>query len=187
MDQDPRRKKDHNDDESEIEKLLEELKREIENQTGSTRFEIIKVPAPQVTLSFHFFTFLLSLLLNVLILTSLSGFIKNWAIYEKIYQFGLFILIFTLIEELIKILMNHFLPQKLLVLSFGAILGVATIVAFIIGSIITPGFKLYNVNATIVLFFGFIILRSIIKTGIMRYWFQRRVVNARKINKGKRG
>jgi len=178
MDQDPRRKKDHNDDESEIEKLLEELKREIENQTGSTRFEIIKVPAPQVTLSFHIFTFLLS---------SLSGFIKNWAIYEKIYQFGLFILIFTVIEELIKILMNHFLPQKLLVLSFGAILGVATIVAFIIGSIITPGFKLYNVNATIVLFFGFIILRSIIKTGIMRYWFQRRVVNARKINKGKRG
>ena len=83
--------------------------------------------------------------------------------------------------------MNHFLSQKPLVLSFGAILGVATIVAFIIGSIITPGFKLYNVNATIVLFFGFIILRSIIKTGIMRYWFQRRVVNARKINKGKRG
>lgn len=179
MEQKSKNQKDRKDNEPELEELLEELRREIESQTGQSNFEIVTLPSPPVTLKSRIMMFAITLILNISILTSLSGFIK-WYDYDRINSFVLFIIFFTTLEELLKILINRFVNGRVIVFSFGLIFALGTIIAFIIASLFTPGFRLYDVDATLVMFLFFIVLRSMFRNAFSQYMLRKRIEYTRR-------
>lgn len=171
-------------DEQEVEELIEELRKKIEEQTGTSNFEIVHVDKPTMPLIRVIGTFLITLILNITLLISLSGFI-TWYDSGSFLYFGMFIIFFSLLEELLKVSINRFVPKKIIILSFGSISWLATIIAFIVSSLLTPNFQLIDVNATIVLFFMFMFFRSTLRNVITRHLIIKRVKRVRDARKSK--
>lgn len=176
------KKPDRNDNEDpDIEELIEELKQQLQEQTGNKKVEIVRLSSQPVTLLSRLYFLLISLLVNSLLITSLSGLIK-WA-EGPILSFIFLIVVFTLIEELLKYLANLFIPAKYILMTFGIIMIIPAFISFLITVNIVPNLSLIGSSATIVFLYGLIIIRGFVNRMITKNRLRRRVNRARNIKR----
>lgn len=181
MEQKPNKPQKRKDNEPDIEKMIEELKESIENKTDKVNFEVVRIKATPITLKTRLYFFLINLLLNFVVITSLSGYI-NWFETQTIFNYMAFIILFSILEEILKLIILRLVPAKIITLSFGSILWLSTIIAFVASAVFTPGFNLVNSDATLVLFFTFMIIRSFFNNILTKYRLKKKIIKARDSN-----
>lgn len=182
MEQEPKKPQKKKDNEPDLEKMIEELKENIEKKSGKVNFEIVRIKAAPITLKTRLYFFFINLGLNFLVITSLSGYIK-WFESQTIFHYGMFIILFSILEELLKLIILRIVPSRIISLSFGSIIWLSTVIAFVLSTIFMPGFTLIDSNAAIVLFFAFMIIRSMLNNILTKYRLKRQIMKSRDSNK----
>lgn len=181
MEQEPKKPQKKKDNEPDLEKMIEELKENIEKKAGKVNFEIVRIKANPITLKTRLYFFLINLGLNFIVITSISGYIK-WFESQTIFHYGVFFIVFSIFEELLKMIILQIVPAKIISLSFGSIIWLSTVIAFVLSAIFMPGFKLIDSNATVVLFFAFMIIRAFLNNLLTKYRLKKQIMKARDSN-----
>ena len=143
--------------EDEIKGLLEDMKVMLgdENVPDVKVVSSNKISKKKVLL-FQFIEWLLS----IAILVGLTGYVK-WFRCEELYTYFIVIGGLTIIEFIISYLINRFMV-KLIFYSFGAILLLPTIIAFVMGGLLIPLLGTIDVGRLILVGILYMIVKRII-------------------------
>lgn len=176
---------DNNKKKREDDKNIQDLLKELENMgvdLEQEKIKMIQLGPKKSSLRAKILQIIVTVILNFIIFLSLSGYIA-WANFNSIWDLLLFAAIFSGIEFVLVLLVWKLIPKKYITLSFGSILFLPTMIAFIGTVVLEIGAEPINASAAIVFFFVFAIIRSFFKNTYSKYIFRKKYQKFRS-NKG---
>lgn len=150
-------------------KEIEDMIKQAEEQLGVDRdqIKVVKIKLPGNTLKWILFDALMTIILNTILILSLSGYIK-WTKNDTIIPLLVFALTYTLIELTLKNILNRFFV-KLIIKTFGLITLLPSILAIPLVFIFADYMSVTSVTSLLLMFVGVIFIRSVFRTVLNRY------------------
>ncbi|MFA7367030.1 MAG: hypothetical protein WC008_01805 [Bacilli bacterium] len=149
----------------EIEKMLKDA----EEQLGVDRknVKVIKIKMPQRTFKYFISDFITTILLNVLLVLSLSGYLE-WTNNANPLDLMLFALVYSGFDIILRNIINFFFPS-LIIKTIGLINFIPPIFSIFLVTILTRIVVIKSVGRLIFLFMCLIIMRIVVKKVIANY------------------
>ncbi|MGI6710478.1 MAG: hypothetical protein ACOX4W_03435 [Bacilli bacterium] len=160
-------KKEEEELKKEFENLIESLKKE--GQKDGPKVKVVSIRVSNQVLKNPYLDALFILALNLFFVLALAGIYKffnfNWIEFSHYAYIFLFVLIFSFSELILKLMVFKYL-FKLVLMSFGVILILTSIMAFILALIVTPELSVTSEMGIITYLILFLVARSSIKSMI---------------------
>lgn len=162
--------KDENDDQikltkEELEKLIKETEEQLASEGKSLR--VIKIKMPQRNLKYLITDIITTVLLNVILVLSLSGYLE-WTTNPKLINLALFALVYSGFDLVLRNIINFFFP-KLIIKTIGLINLIPPIISILLVTIFTKFVVIKSVGRLIFLFICLIVMRIVVKKVIANY------------------
>lgn len=164
--------------EKEEQKLIEEeekLKKEFDDlietlkkggQKDGPKVKVVSIRVSNQVLKNPYLDALFILALNLFFVLALAGIYKffnfNWIEFSHYAYIFIFVLIFSIVELILKIMSFKYM-LKLVLMSLGIVLVLASVIAFILALVVTPGLSVTSELGIITYLFLFLGIRSGIK------------------------
>lgn len=144
--------------EEELQKMLDELSK----QNGGKRVKVIRIGGPILSKKDKILKNLLTIVFDIIIVMAVSGYINWFDIEGNIYFYlAIFSLIFTFLDIIFKsLIMEYF--TRFLMLTFGGLFLLSTIVAFVIAAVTTPNLLVTSQSNVILFMILFLMLRQLV-------------------------